>query len=383
MDCLIQRFQITNLEGVALENSTSFQSLVSSLEDPRQQAKVMYPLDEILLLCLCGVVSGCESFVDIVEYGVEKLSFLRRLAGFEHGIPSHDTLSTVFRALDPEPFNAVFAQWAGELSGRIDGMVVAVDGKTVRGSKAGGTTPLHLISAYCDDLRLVLGQRGSAHKKNEINDIPVLLDLLYLKGAIVTLDAMGCQRDIARKIRDKDADYVLALKGNQGNLYQDVALWLEEGKSDNAMSLQTVDGDKGRIETRVYTQCADIEWLRDRHPDWADLSSIGRVISTREVGGRTTQQTRYFISSLPIDANRFARAVRSHWGIENRLHWVLDMTFRDDDSRVRKDQAPKNFAVVKHMAMNLLNKAKDKKSLRVMRKKAGWNNRFLMQILGT
>jgi len=364
-----------------LEKPTSFQTLVSTLDDPRQHAKVLYPLDEILLLCLCGVVSGCDSFVDIAEYGTEKLKFLRQLADFEHGIPSHDTLSTVFRALDPEPFNALFAQWASQLGGSIDGAVVAVDGKTVRGSRAGGTTPLHLISAYCDDLGLVLGQRASAHKKNEIRDIPKLLDLLCLKGAIVTTDAMGCQRAIARKIRDKGADYVLACKGNQGSLYEDVTLWFEEWEHDNTKTLQTVDGDKGRIETRRYTQCEDIGWLRERHPDWASLTSIGRVVSTREVEGKTTVQTRYFISSLPLDTKGFARAVRSHWGIENRLHWVLDMTLRDDDSRVRKDQAPKNFAVIKHMAMNLLNKAKDKKSLRVMRKKAGWNNRFLLQIL--
>ena len=199
---------------------TSFQSLVSTLEDSRQPARVLYRLDAILLLCLCGVVLGCESFVEIVEYGTEKLGFLRQLSDFRHGIPSHDTLSTVFRALDPASFNAVFAQWAADLSGCIDGRVVAVDGKTVRGSKAGRTTPLHLISAYCDDLRLVLVQRASGHKKNEIKDIPKLLDLLYLKGAIVTLDAMGCQRDIAWKIRDKGADYVLALKGNQGSLHR-------------------------------------------------------------------------------------------------------------------------------------------------------------------
>lgn len=365
-----------------MKEPTSFQTLASTLEDPRQHAKILYPLDEILVLCLCGVISGCDNLVDIAEYGTEKLRFLRQLADFKHGIPSHDTLSAVFRALDPEPFNAVFAEWAAHLSGRIDGMVVAVDGKTVRGSKAGGTTPLHLISAYCDDLRLVLGQRASAHKKNEIRDIPKLLELLYLKGAIVTLDAMGCQRDIARKIRDKGADYLLALKRNQGSLHEDVTLWFEDREHDNTASYQTVDGDKGRIETRIFCQCDDIGWLRERHPHWSGLTSIGRVMSTREVAGKSTTQTRYFISSLPLDVKRFAHAVRSHWGIENRLHWVLDMTFRDDDSRVRKDQAPKNFAVIKHMAMNLLNKAKDKKSLRIMRKKAGWNNRFLLQILG-
>ena len=365
-----------------MKKPLSFQSFVSSLEDPRQQSKVVYPLHEILLLCLCGTLSGCESFVDIVEYGEEKLPFLRQLSDFTHGIPSHDTLSAVFRALDPEPFNTVFVQWTSHLSESIRDCVVAIDGKTVRGSKAGGTTPLHLISAWCDDQRLVLGQRASRHKKNEIKDIPELLELLYLKGAIVTLDAMGCQRQIARKIRDRKAEYVLALKGNQRGLYDDVVTWFEEAGHENVASLQTVDGDKGRIETRSYTQCDDIEWLRERHPEWEGLLSIGRVVSIREVKGKATTQTRYYISSLPLGVQRFARAVRSHWGIENRLHWILDMTFRDDDARVRKDQGPKNLAIIKHAAMNLLNKAKDKKSIRVMRKKAGWNNQFMLQILG-
>ena len=360
---------------------TSFQSVISQLEDPRQRAKVRYPLDEVMLLCLCGVICGCESFVDIVEYGEEKLDFLRQLAAFEHGIPSHDTLSTVFRLLDTEPFNKAFGQWAGQLSGSLEGKVVAIDGKTSRGSKAGGTTPLHLISAYCDDLGLVLGQRASAHKKNEIKDTPELLDFLYLEGAVVTLDAMGCQREIAAKICSKKADYVLALKGNQGSLYDDVVTWFEEGSHENIESFQTADGDKGRLETRVYRQCCDVDWLRERHPDWVGLNSIGSVTATREVGGKTSTQVRYFISSLPSDVEHFAKAIRGHWGIENRLHWVLDVTFRDDDSRVRKDQAPKNFAVLKHAAMNLLNKAKTKKSLRVMRKKAGWNNKFLTEIL--
>lgn len=237
--------------------------------------------------------------------------------------------------------------------------------------------------AWCDDLRLVLGQRASAHKKSEIKDIPVLLDLLCLEGAIVTLDAMGCQREIAAKIRDKGGDYVLALKGSQGLLHEDVTLWFEEGDQENTESLQTVDGDKGRIETRSYIQCADMAWLRERHPQWAGLTSIGCVVSVREHGGETTRQTRYFISSLPKDAARFAHAVRSHWGVENRLHWVLDVTFRDDDSRVRKDHAPANFAIIKHIAINLISKAKGKLSLRVMRKKAGWSNQFLLQILQT
>ncbi len=358
------------------------------------------PLDEILLLSLCGVVSGCGSFVDVALYGEEKSGFLRK---FEHGIPSRDTLSTVFRALlheaqqcltasrdtlstvfralDPEEFNAAFAAWASGLAGRVGGTVVAIDGKTARGSRAGGETPLHLIPAWCNDLRLVPGQQAGAHKKNGIKDIPVLLDLLFPEGAVVTLDAMGCQRGIACKIRDKGADYVLALKGNQGLLHEDVKLWFEEQDQENTESLQTVDGDRGRIETRTYTQCDAIGRLKKRHPHREGLVSIGRVVPLRESGGKTTRQTRYFIPSLPKDAARFAHAVRSHRGIENRLHRVPDVTFRDDDSRIRKDHAPANFAVIKHIAMNLLNKAKSENSLGGMRKKAGWNNRFLLQIL--
>ncbi len=223
-----------------MENTVLFQSFASSISDPRQETKVLYPLDGIPLLSLCGVVSGCGSFVDVALYGEEKSGFLRKLATFEHGIPSRDTLSTVFRALDPEEFNAAFAAWASGLAGRVGGTVVAIDGKTARGSRAGGETPLHLIPARCNDLRLVPGQQASAHKRNGIRDIPVLLDLLFLEGAVVTLDAMGRQREIACKIRDKGADYVPALKGNQGLLHEDVKLWFEE--QDREKHRITTDG---------------------------------------------------------------------------------------------------------------------------------------------
>ena len=321
-----------------------------------------------MLLSLCGVISGCENFVDIALYGEEKLDFLRTLSPFEHGIPSHDTLCNVFRALDPEPFGCVFATWA-------------IDGKTSRGSKARGETPLHLISAYCVELKTVLGQRAGAHEKNEIQDIPPLLDMLYLKGAIVTLDAMGCQREIAAKICEKKADYVLALKGNQGTLYEDVRMWFAQLDHENMPFHQTVDGDKGRIETRIYHQSDDIGWLRERHSGWCNLNSIGRVVATREIAGKATMQTRYFISSMALDPSRFGYAIRAHWAIENSLHWVMDVTFRDDDSRVRKNQAPANFAIIKHAAMNYIKRLKDKRSLRMRRKIAGWNNQFLLKII--
>ena len=310
----------TQETALIMENTLSFQSVIATLDDPREAHKVRYPLDEIMLLSLCATLSGCETFVDIAHYGEEKLEFLRTLSAFENGTPSHDTLCNVFRALDPEPFGRVFATWSMGLKEAIAGKVVAIDGKTSRGSKAGGETPLHMISAYCVELQTVLGQRASAHKKNEIKDIPKLLEILYLERAIVTLDAMGCQREIATKIREKQADYVLALKGNQGGLYEDVKTWFDEREHENSAYYQTVDGHKGRIETRNYTQSEDIAWLKSRHPDWPDLTTIGRVVATRETGGRTTTQTRYFISSMPLDAPRFGHAIRAHWAIENALH---------------------------------------------------------------
>jgi len=354
---------------------------MSDIPDPRQQSKVAYPLDEILILCLSAVIAGCDSFVEISEYGDEKLDFLQEMASFTAGIPSHDTLSAVFRQLDPAAFSDAFSKWVLSLGARIGGHIVAIDGKTSRGSRAGGCEPLHTISAFCDDMRLVLGQRASAHKKNEIKDIPKLLKLLYLKGAIVTIDAMGCQTKIAQTILERDADYVLALKGNQGELHGDVKLFFADDGCKKSQFIQTVDGDKGRIETRRYWICDKIDWLIERHPHWAGLRTVGMVKSLREVKGKVSECTRFFISSLPPNAQTFASAVRGHWGIENRLHWVLDMVFGDDHCRVRKDQGAKNFTVIKHMAMNLLRKAKQNKSLRVMRKKAGWNNQFLKQII--
>lgn len=363
----------------------SFDSFMADVPDCRQAGKVAYPLNELLLLCLCAVISGCENFVDIAEYGAEKQEFLRELAAFEHGAPSHDTLSTVFRHLDGEAFSKAFIAWAETTRQRLGrglGGVVAIDGKTVRGSKDRDGAALHLISAFCDDMAMVLGQRASSAKKNEIADIPQLLELLHIEGCIITIDAMGCQKAIAAKICDKNADYLLALKGNQGTLHEDVKLWF---KDDEALACcafcETFDNDKGRFETRKYWICDDIDWLVQRHPGWQGLKSIAMVCATRELNGKTSVQRRYYISSLPANAKTVANAVRGHWGIENRLHWVLDMVFGDDHCRVRKDNGPNNLCIIKHMAINLINKAKGKKSIRIMRKKAGWNNKLLKQIL--
>jgi predicted transposase YbfD/YdcC len=367
----------------------SFQEHIAGLEDPRQDYKIGYPLDEMMLLVLCGTIAGCETFVDIALYGAEKLDFLRTLAPFKNGTPSHDALSSLFRRLDSAAFEAVFRDWAQGLNARLGSdaagqpqSVVAVDGKTLRGSKKNGTHALHLISAWACGPGLVLGQRASSGKKNEIVDIPALLDLLVLKGAIVTCDAMGCQKAIAARIKEKEADYLLALKGNQGTLHEDVKLFFDDPESLAGLDVfETENADKGRVETRRHYVCHDLDWLCARHEGWAGLSMIGMIRSTRETGGKTTESVRFYIGSQAMSAQSFAHAARAHWGIENNLHWVLDVTFRDDDCRVREDDGPMNFSIIKHMAMNLLKRAQHKTSIRAMRKQAGWNNSIMRTIL--
>lgn len=361
----------------------------SVLEDPRQQRKVLYPVDEVLLLTLCAVLSGADGWVEVSHYGERKLAFLRRFLAFEHGTPSHDQLGNIFAALDGEQFQQCFITWAASLGKAVKG-VVAVDGKTLRRSfdKGGTKGPIHMVSAWSAGQRLVLGQRKVADKSNEIVAIPELLDLLSLEGAIVTIDAMGCQRDIAAKILAKKADYLLGLKGNQGSLRKDVELFFVEQKArdfaDTTVSLhQTTDKEHGRLEVRRYTVCADIEWLRRRHPKWPGLASIVMVEYESEAAAGTRCETRFYISSLIADAATMADAVRQHWGIENGLHWVMDMVFRDDECRIRKDNAPANFAAVKHIASNLLRAVPGKQSMRVKRRLAAWDDDFLYNAIAS
>ena len=356
------------------------------LEDPRQSGKVWYPLDEILMLCLFAVVAGAEGWVEVAAFGRAKLDFLRRYRPFENGTPSHDQLGDIFAALDAETFQSCFIAWVGALM-KLGPDVVAIDGKTLRRAyqEGGAKAPIHMISAWSSRQRLVLGQAKVADKSNEITAIPDLLDLLTLKGATVTIDAMGCQKEIASKIIDKEADYVLALKGNQGTLREDVELFFAEQKArdfeDVAVSRhRTVDGDHGRIETRTYTAIDDIGWLDERH-DWTGLKSIVMVESLREIDGKTEPETRFYISSLPADAKLQGEAIRSHWGIENSHHWVMDMVFRDDECRIRKDNAPANFATIKHMAGNLMRRLDDKKSMRLKRRVAAWDDAYLARLI--
>jgi predicted transposase YbfD/YdcC len=370
----------------AFHETVVFLSHFKDLKDPRQQGKITYPLEEILLLCLLAVLAGAETIVDIALFGCKKLELLRRFRRFEDGTPAHDHLGDILAALDAEQFQRCFVGWIAALTGVPEG-VVAIDGKTVRrsGRKKRGQAPIHMVSAFAARQRLVLGQVKVAEKSNEIVAIPKLLDLLAIEGAIVTIDAMGCQRDIAQKIIDKKADYVLALKGNQGSLRDDVERFVAEqaavGFKDTTVSRdQTVDGDHGRIETRTITVIHDVAWLQQRH-EWPGLNAVVKVESVREIGDKSEQETRFYITSLVLLAHLLGPVIRSHWAIENSLHWVMDMVFRDDECRLRTDHAPANFTTIKHMAHNLIRNAPGKASLRLKRKTAGWDDDFLARLV--
>ena len=367
----------------ALGEAIVFLSYFDDLPDARQAGKVRYLLDEVLLLCLLAVLAGAETITDIARFGDKKLDLLRRFRPFAAGTPAHDHLGDILATLDAEPFQRCFVAWTASLIGVPEG-VVAIDGKTSRRSK-GEKGPIHMVSAFAARQRLVLGQVKVADKANEIVAIPKLLDMLAIEGAVVTIDAMGCQRAIARKIVDKKADYILALKGNQGSLRDDVELFVNEQKArdfkDTTVSRhESIDGDHGRIETRAVTVIHDIDWLQERH-QWPGLASLVIVESTRQSGDKIERETRFYITSLTLLAVHIAAFVRAHWAVENSLHWVMDMVFRDDECRLRTDNAPANFTTIKHIALNLIRRANSKDSLRLRRKVAAWDDNFLVSLI--
>lgn len=360
----------------------------SALADPRQQWRVVYPLPEILLLVLCATLSGMEDFVEIRLWGQERLNFLRRFLPYERGIASHDTLGDVINALDPELFKQCFLDW---VAGLRDGApeVIAIDGKTSRRSHARsqGREPLHLVSAWASRQRLVLGQEAVADKSNEIVAIPLLLKNLALTGALVTIDAIGTQIEIAKTITEGGGDYLLALKANRPALLAEVETFFADPANQADCDLfETVDADHGRLEQRRHHVCRQIDWLQSdrRYPDerqFPGLATIAMVEATTERAGKTEHERRYYLSSAALDAKTFAAAVRGHWGIENRLHWVLDVVFHDDLARLRSGHGPQNMAVVKHMAMNLIRHPKDKHSLKNRRKLACLNPDYLESLI--
>lgn len=368
----------------AILESVVFLDHFADLPDPRQLAKVVYPLDEILLLSLLAVVAGAETFTAIAQFGRKKLGLLRRFRPFANGTPDHDRLGEVFAALDPEPFQKCFVAWVATLTG-APADVIAIDGKTSRRSgKKGGLNPIHMVSAFAARQRLVLGQVKVAQKSNEIVAIPRLLDMLAIEGAIVTIDAMGCQREIASKIIDRRADYVLALKGNQGTLREDVELFANEQKASNFRDAtisqdKSVDGDHGRIETRRTTVFHDVGWLQERH-NWPGLKAVVMVESEREIGAKVERETRFYITSSTDKADLLGTVVRRHWAVES-MHWLMDCLFRDDESRVRTEHAPANFTTIKHMAHNLLRHHPAKLSMTTKRLTAAWDEDYLLSLV--
>lgn len=359
----------------------------SNVEDTRANNS-WHNLIEIIAIAICAVIAGADDWVCVQLWADSNYNWLKKFLTLKHGIPSHDTFGRVFAMINPEEFQTCFNEWVQSISTIFDGEIVSIDGKTVRHSYDTGSnkSAIHVVSAWANSNNLVLGQIKVNEKSNEITAIPQLLDMLSIKGCIVTIDAMGCQKDIAENIVDQEADYVLALKGNHGTLYEDVKMFIDDAyetsfKYNHFDYHKTFDNDHGRIEKREYWCTDEIDWL-DERSQWKHFKTIGMVRVERTVKEKTTIENRYYISSLEPNAEIFAKAVRGHWGIENSLHWVLDVAFREDDSRVRKENAPENLTVLRHIAINLLKKDKTTKcGIKNRRKKAGWDNEYLRKIL--
>ena len=358
------------------------------IEDTRQSWKVAYPLREVLLLVVCGTIASGDDYEDIVDWGEAHLSFLRGFADFYHGIPCADWLRTVMNRIDPDLFAACFSSWVAECwPGRPD--LVAIDGKTSRRShdRKNGQKALHLVSAFASTSRLVLGQEAVDEKSNEITAIPALLQRLDLEGALVSIDAMGCNPTIAETIIAAKADYLLAVKDNQPTLHADIKSYFDTAPSGEVERSETVGKEHGRLEMRAHSVSHTVDWYASERsypgaPRFPKLVTIGMVESRIERGEKIETERRSYISSRVLSAEAFGVAVRSHWAIENNLHWTLDVTFNEDQSRLRAGHGAKNMAVVRHFALNLLRQAADKRSIKRRRKRASWDPQYLLQILG-
>lgn len=363
-----------------------FRGCFADLADPRTGNAQRHELLEILLIALAATLSGAESCVDMALFGRTKAPLLRRFLRLPGGVPSHDTFSRLFRLLDPTAFETCFGRFVAAFASRVetgeDDPVVAIDGKTLRRSfdRQGGAAPLHLISAWAVEQRLVLGQRKVDGDSNEIEALPALLALLALDGRLVTADAMHCQKATAAAIVARGGAYVLALKGNQPALLEDVQLLLDDPDAPPDDVAVTTDGEHGRIEVRRAEVVHDVAWLAESHR-FPGLQAVGKVTATRETPERTTTTARYYLLSTPLTAARLAAVVRAHWHIENRLHWVLDVVMDEDQARARKDHAPENLARLRRCALNLLRANPDPGSTRGKIKRAGWDDAFLLKLL--
>ena len=352
------------------------------LKDPRIDRKKLHSLQDILSLVVIGIICGADSWDTIEEFGKTKKEFLSTFLTLSNGIPSHDTLNRVFSSINPKKFEIAFISWANSLKNKdISNEVIAIDGKTVRGSKDSfhQSKAIHLVNAWACSNELVLGQLKVDGKSNEITAIPVLLDLLDIEGCIITLDAMGTQRDIASKIIENKADYILALKGNQGNLEEEVESIFKVQKIEDEYI--DIEKNRGRIETRKCQIIRDLQFLNKKE-DWRALKSIIKITSIREIGDKKTTEIRLYISSLDHSAKKMNHYIRSHWAIENSLHWTLDMTFNEDRQRKRDKNSAENFAQAQKIALNLIKMENSTKmSIKTKRLKAAWDNKYLLKLL--
>jgi len=368
------------------------------LPDPRVDRTKDHDLIDILVIAICTLLCAGESFNDMEDFGHAKHDWFKTFLRLRNGIPSHDTFNRLFAALDPKAFLDCFLRWTQSLRQAVPQEIVALDGKALRRALNTDQSVKYVVSAWAESNGLVLGQLKVADKSNEITALPELLRVLELSGCIVTVDAMGTQKKIAREIIEADADYVLALKGNHETVHEEVKTFLADdvaeiskprtvgAKLSKAAAtlavLETVEKDQGRLETRRYYQSAELDWFADRSK-WEGLKSVGVVEARRELGGQRTVERRYYLTSLPLDVETFARAVRGHWGVENKLHWVLDVCFREDQSRARAGYAAENLATLRRLALNLLKREKTKKrGIKGKQLNAGWDHAYLLQLLG-
>jgi predicted transposase YbfD/YdcC len=361
----------------------------AALDDPRLERTKLHPLLSLITCALCAVICGSDSWDDIAEFTEVRFDWLASFLDLPNGPPSHDTFNRVFAALDPAQFHACFTAWMKAVATILPAEVIAVDGKTLRGShdRFSDRAAIHMVSAWATANRLVLAQVKVDRKSNEITAIPELLRVLAINGCIVTIDAMGCQREIAQQIIDQGGDYVLALKENHDTLYHDVVDTFAQAPTLEDLVVEEnrgIEKGHGRIEVRRVQVIPDpdvLAWLQDQH-HWPGLHAIGRIEEERRIGSSRTRENRYYLLSKTLSAQAFGAAVRSHWGIENRLHWVLDVTFHEDTSRIRDGYAAENFAVLRHLALNLLQHHPAKRrSLKGKRLKAAWDTDFLLQVL--
>lgn len=363
------------------ETLEQFGSCWDGLEDPRCGNAALHDFHELLMIALCCVLCGGQGAVDMAVFAEAKEPFLRSFLTLANGLPSHDTFSRLFRNLDPDQFRDSFQRFMAQFSEQLQG-VVAIDGKVLRRSfdRTSGKSALHMVSAWGSEQRLVLAQIATDAKSNEITAVPRLLKMLALKGTIVTADALNCQRAIAAQIVAQKGDYALALKGNQGTLFDDVVLLLDDAELKASTAAPVVEADHGRIETRTAMVSTEIDWLQKQH-QWPGLKAIGKVVRRRETADKTTTETAYYLLSRVLSPERLNPVVRQHWGIENSLHWRLDVVMNEDQDRTRMGHGPHNLAVLRHMAINAMQKEGSKGSLRSKFKRAGWDDAFLYRLL--